>query len=99
MSTTSTTGLGALLAPDDSVVLLIDHQPFQFANLHTPEPTMVVNKVVGPAKAAKLFGIPTVLTTVLEERGGLLIEQLQDVFPDQQPLALPGVDEGPVDRD
>jgi Isochorismatase family len=36
--------------------------------------------------AAKVFGIPTVLTTVLEERGGLLIQQLQDVFPDQKPI-------------
>ena len=74
------------------MLLLIDHQPFQFANLHSHEPTMVVNNVVGPAMTAKLFGIPTVLTTVLEERGGLLIEQPQDVFPDQQPLVLPGVD-------
>jgi nicotinamidase-related amidase len=47
---------------------------------------MVVNNVVGLAKTAKVFGIPTVLTTVLEERGGLLIQQLQDVFPDQQPI-------------
>jgi hypothetical protein len=33
-----------------------------------------------------VFGIPTVLTTVLDERGGLLIQQLQDVFPDQKPI-------------
>jgi hypothetical protein len=26
-------GLGALLTPQDSVLILIDHQPFQFANL------------------------------------------------------------------
>jgi len=34
-------GLGALLTPKDSVLILIDHQPFQFANLHIHEPTMV----------------------------------------------------------
>jgi hypothetical protein len=28
------TGLSALLTPEECVVLLIDHQPFQFANLH-----------------------------------------------------------------
>ena len=33
-----------------------------------------------------MFGIPTVLTTVLEERGGVLIQQLQDVFPDQKAI-------------
>ena len=86
MSTQRKTGLEALLTPEESVLLLADHQPFQYANLHSHEPTMVVNNVVGLAKTAKVFGIPTVLTTVLEERGGLLIQQLQDVFPDQQPI-------------
>ena len=86
MTATSRTGLGALLTPEESVLLLMDHQPFQFANLHSHEPTMVVNNVVGLGKAANAFGIPTVLTTVLEERGGLLIQPLQDVFPDQKPI-------------
>jgi hypothetical protein len=29
-------GLAALLNPQESVLILIDHQPFQFANLHSP---------------------------------------------------------------
>src|SRR5207249_11548434 len=84
--TTSKAGLDALLTPESSVLILIDHQPFQFANLHSHEPTMVVNNVIGLAKAAKVFGVPTILTTVLEERGGLLIKGLQDVFPEQKPI-------------
>jgi len=80
------TGLDALLSPDNCVLVLIDHQPFQFANLHSHEPTMVVNNVIGLAKAAKVFSVPTILTTVLEERGGLLIKGLQDVFPEQKPI-------------
>jgi nicotinamidase-related amidase len=79
-------GLGALLTPDNSVLLLIDHQPYQFANLHSHEPTMIVNNVIGLAKTAKVFGVPTILTTVLEERGGFLIKGLQDVLPDQKPI-------------
>jgi nicotinamidase-related amidase len=79
-------GLEALLAPQDSVLLLIDHQAFQFANLHSHEPTMIVNNVAGLAKTAKAFQVPTILTTVLEERGGLLIKDIQDVFPDQKPI-------------
>jgi hypothetical protein len=58
MSTHNKTGLEALVTPEESVLLLIDHQPFQFANLHSHEPTMVVNNVVGLAKTAKVFGIP-----------------------------------------
>src|SRR5213593_3460043 len=80
------TGLNALLTPQESVLVLIDHQPFQFANLHSHEPTMVVNNVIGLAKTAKLFGVPTILTTVVEERGGFLIKGLQDVFPEQKPI-------------
>jgi nicotinamidase-related amidase len=32
------TGVDALLAPERSALLLIDHQPFQFSNLHSHEP-------------------------------------------------------------
>ena len=79
-------GLDVLLRPENSIVVLIDHQPFQFANLHSHEPTMIINNVVGLAKAAKVFNVPTVLTTVLEDRGGKLLKPLQDVFPDQKPI-------------
>ena len=83
---TTRTGLGALLAPERSVLLLIDHQPFQFSNLHSHEPTLIINNVVGLAKAAKAFKVPTILTTVTEERGGQLLKGLQEVFPTQQPI-------------
>src|SRR5256886_13936930 len=79
-------GLNALLTPEESVLILIDHQPFQFANLHSHEPTMVVNNVIALAKTAKVFNVPTILTTVLRDRGGKLIKGLQDVFPDQKPI-------------
>jgi nicotinamidase-related amidase len=79
-------GLNALLTPEEAVLVLIDHQPFQFANLHSHEPTMIVNNVIALAKTAKIFGVPTILTTVLADRGGKLIKGLQDVFPDQQPI-------------
>ncbi|MGW6585431.1 MULTISPECIES: hydrolase [Streptomyces] len=86
MSAQNKAGLDALLTPEESVVVLIDHQPFQIANLHSHEPTMVVNNVVGLAKTARAYGVPTILTTVLAERGGRLIQGVQDVFPDQKPI-------------
>src|SRR6195256_1084831 len=79
-------GLDALLTPDNSVLILIDHQPFQFAGLRSHDTQTIINNVVGLAKSAKTFGVPTLLTTVVEERGGLLLKQLQDVFPDQKPI-------------
>jgi len=86
MPKTPKTGLDALLRPEDSVLVLIDHQPYQFANLHSHEPTMIVNNVIGLAKTAKVFNVPTILTTVLEGRGGYLIKGLQDVFPEHKPI-------------
>jgi nicotinamidase-related amidase len=80
------TGLDSLLTPDKSIVVLIDHQPFQFANVHSHDPVIVQNNVVALAKAAKVFDVPTILTTVTEQRGGFLIKALQDVFPDQKPI-------------
>lgn len=79
-------GLDALLTPEESILVLIDHQPFQFANLHSHDPGAIVNNVVGLAKSAKVFDVPTILTTVVEERGGYIIKQLQAVFPEQKPI-------------
>ena len=86
METNSKAGLGALLTPDNCALILIDHQPYQFAALRSHDSQTIVNNVVGLAKAAKLFNVPTLLTTVLEERGGLLLKQLQEVFPEQKPI-------------
>jgi nicotinamidase-related amidase len=82
----SQNGLGALLTPDNCALILIDHQPFQFAGLRSHDTQTIINNVVGLAKSAKVFGVPTLLTTVVEERGGYLLKQLQDVFPDQKPI-------------
>jgi len=82
----SKTGLGALLTPDNCVLILIDHQPFQIAAVRNVDTASMINNVVGLAKSAKAFGVPTLLTTVVEERGGYIFKQLQDVFPDQKPI-------------
>jgi len=79
-------GLGALLTPDNCALMLIDHQPFQFAGLRSHDTQTIINNVVGLAKSAKIFGVPTLFTTVVERQGGYLIKPLQDVFPEQTPI-------------
>src|SRR4029077_18544615 len=76
----------ALLTPDNCVVVMIDHQPFQIANVNSHEPTMVIKNAVGLAMTAKAYGIPTILTTVREETGGLIFKGIQDIFPDQKTI-------------
>src|SRR6267142_4336218 len=85
-SPSSKNGLDALLTPDNCVLILIDHQPFQFAGLRSHDTQTIINNVVGLAKSAKAFDVPTLLTTVIEKQGGYILKPLQDVFPEQKPI-------------
>jgi hypothetical protein len=51
-------GLEALLTPDNCVVVMIDHQPFQLANVNSHEPTMVINNAIGLAMTARRTASP-----------------------------------------
>ena len=75
-------GLEALLTPDNCVVVLIDHQPFQLANVNSHEPTMVINNVIALAKTAKAYGIPTVETriTITDKETGNAAERFSASF-------------------
>jgi nicotinamidase-related amidase len=86
MPTSTKVGLDALLTPENCVVLLIDHQPSQLANVNSHDPTMVINNVTALAKVAKTFDVPTILTTIGAARGGEIFKQVQAVFPDQKPI-------------
>jgi len=77
-------GLDSLLRPEDSVLVLIDHQPYQLANLNSHDPQAVVNNTTALAKLAKAFKVPTILTSVIADRGGQLFKQVTDVFPGQE---------------
>src|SRR5258708_37128244 len=79
-------GLDALLTPENCALLLIDHQPFQLANVNSHDPTIVINNVTPLAKTARAYDIPTILTTVNEERGGLIFRQSQAVLLDQKSI-------------
>jgi nicotinamidase-related amidase len=80
------TGIEALLSPQNCALILIDHQPFQVAGLRSHDPQMIINNVIALTKIAKVFDVPTLLTTVLEKQGGLLLPAIQAVFPNQKPI-------------
>lgn len=79
-------GLDAMLTPDNSVLILIDHQPFQAAAVKNVDVNTMINNTVAIAKTAKAFEVPTLLTSVLKDRGGLIFKQITDVFPEQTPI-------------
>lgn len=84
--TTGKVGKEALITPDNCVLLLIDHQPFQFSGVKNIDAALLMNNVVALAKTAKVFDVPTLLTSVVEDRGGYIVKPLLDVFPDQKPI-------------
>ncbi|MEU3528951.1 hydrolase [Streptomyces sp. NPDC038707] len=74
-----------LLTPDNCAVLFIDHQPQMFFGTGSGDRTAIINAAVGLAKAAKVFDVPVVLSTVAAESfSGPILPQLADVFPGQE---------------
>jgi len=77
----------SLLTPDNSTLILIDHQPQMFFGVQSIDRQTLINNVLGLAKAARIFHVPTILTTVAAESfSGPLFPELQAVFPDQKPI-------------
>ncbi len=76
-----------LLNPNNCVLALIDHQPQMFFGVESANRETIKNNTIGLAKTAKIFKVPTILTTVAAETfSGPLIPQLQAVFPNQKPI-------------
>ncbi|MGW2036072.1 MULTISPECIES: hydrolase [Streptomyces] len=74
-----------LLTPDNCAVLFVDHQPQMFFGTGSGDRTAIINATVGLAKAAKVFDVPVVLSTVAAESfSGPILPQLADVFPDHE---------------
>jgi nicotinamidase-related amidase len=76
-----------LLTPGESVVALIDYQPRMFVAVSSHDREVVLNNAVALAKAAKLFDVPVVLSTVaVKTFNGGLQPEIQALFPDQDPI-------------
>jgi len=54
----------SLLTPGESVLALVDYQPQMAFGIQSHPRRFVLNNAVILAKAAKLFKVPVVLTTV-----------------------------------
>lgn len=72
-----------LLTPDNSQVIFIDHQPQMAFGVQSIDRQTLKNNAVGLAKAAKIFNIPTTITTVeTESFSGHTYPELLSVFPE-----------------
>lgn len=76
-----------VLTPANSQIIFIDQQPQMAFGVQSMDRQVLKNNVVGLAKAAKTFNIPTIITTVESESfSGFTYPELLDVFPDQPTL-------------
>ncbi|QBR02024.1 hydrolase [Paraburkholderia pallida] len=76
-----------VLTPQNSQMIFIDLQPQMAMGVQSIDRQTLKNNVVGLAKAAKVFNIPTTLTTVeTESFSGYAFPELLDVFPDHPVL-------------
>ena len=72
-----------LLTPTDHALILIDHQPQMAFATKSIDIVELRNNVTGLAKSARLFDVPTILTTVAEESfSGPIFPEIQAVFKD-----------------
>lgn len=76
-----------LLTPQNSQLIFIDQQPQMAFGVQSIDRQTLKNNVVGLAKAAKAFNIPTTITTVeTESFSGHTYPELLEVFPDNELL-------------
>nr|WP_172797995.1 hydrolase [Bdellovibrio bacteriovorus] len=76
-----------LLTPSNHTLVLIDHQPQMAFATKSIDVATLRNNTVALAKSAKVFKVPTILTTVAAKSfSGPIFPEIQAVFPDQKPI-------------
>jgi len=71
-----------MLTPENSAIALIDYQPAMYQGVQSHDRLVVFNNAQVLAKAARLFKIPTVLSTVAQKSfSGLFMPEVTGLFP------------------
>jgi nicotinamidase-related amidase len=80
------------LTPENSVLLLVDHQVGLLQLVDDMPPEQVKSNVLGLARTAKTLGIPVILSTSRDwGPNGQLLPELTALFPDLEIIRRPGV--------
>src|SRR5512138_1387835 len=79
--------LHGMVTPGDCALALIDYQPAMFSGVNSHDRGTIVQNVQILAKAARLFRVPTILSTVAAESfSGAMIPEVTGIFPGQPPI-------------
>lgn len=83
---TSSARIHSLIEPHTVGLVLVDYQPQMAFAVKNIDGQTLINNAVGLARAAQVFGVPTILTTVAEDSfSGPTWKQLTDARPDLKP--------------
>src|SRR3954466_8620939 len=87
----ATTPSSGRLSIDDAAVLLIDHQAGLLSLVQDYSPDEFKNNVLALADIARLFKLPTILTTSFETGpNGPIMPELKAMFPGAPFIPRPG---------
>jgi len=77
-----------LLTPQNAALIVTDYQPFQFAEVQSIDRDLLLENIVSTVKAAKLFGVPIVHSTinVATGRGQPTVPELAELLEDDPPV-------------
>ena len=76
-----------LLTDKNSVLVLVDYQPAMFRGVGTGDRTIIKNAAVSAAKAAKILGVPVVLSSINPKMNGNFIPEISGMFPGKEVFA------------
>jgi nicotinamidase-related amidase len=73
-----------MLTPQNSAIALIDYQPAMYQGVQSHDRLVTFNNIQVLAKAAKLFKIPTVISTIAKDSfSGPFMPEVIELFPKQ----------------
>ncbi|MEL6300052.1 MAG: hydrolase [Pseudomonadota bacterium] len=79
------TDYAKMLTPENCAIALIDFQPAMYQGVQSHDRLSVMHNVQTLARAAKLFKVPTILTTVAKDSfSGPFMPEVTDLFPDHE---------------
>lgn len=71
-----------MLTPSNCALVLIDFQPAMYQGVQSHDRLEIMHNVQALARAARVFGLPTVLTTVAKDSfSGPFMPEVTDMFP------------------
>ena len=75
------------LTNKNSVLVLVDYQPSMFKSVSSGDKTIIKGAAISAARAARILGVPVVLSAINPKAMGEFIPEIATLFPNQEVFA------------